>query len=139
MNNQNQKKKIIIGIVAMVVLIATMVCVYISFRPKAAQGTKAYSLEVVDDSGKVTSYEGKTDAEYLVGLMDELQASGDFTYEGTEGDYGLYINTVNGLTADYDADGAYWSIMVNGEYGMYGASEQPVDDGDSFQFVYTVY
>jgi len=50
---------------------------------------------------------------------------------------GLYITTVNGVTADFDKDGAYWSIMVNGEYGQYGADSQPVADGDEFQLVYT--
>ena len=61
------------------------------------------------------------------------------TVEGTEGDYGLYIDTVNGLTADYAEDGAYWSIYVNGEYGSYSADQQPVADGDVYGLVYTVY
>ena len=58
---------------------------------------------------------------------------------GSESDYGLYIETVNGLTADYDANGAYWSIYVNGEYGQYGADAQPVADGDAFSLVYEIY
>ena len=46
--------------------------------------------------------------------------------------------TVNGEEARYEVNKAYWSIMVNGEYGMYGASEQVVNDGDLFQLVYTI-
>jgi hypothetical protein len=34
-------------------------------------------------------------------------------------------------------DGAYWSFNVNGEYCNYGVSEQPVEDGDAFEIVYT--
>ena len=30
-------------------------------------------------------------------------------------------------------------IMVNGEYGQYGADSQVVADGDVFQLIYTVY
>ena len=68
--------------------------------------------------------------------MDELTENDEFTYEGTDSDYGIMINTINGVTADYNVDGAYWAIYVNGEYGQYGADTQPVADGDAFQFVY---
>ena len=80
--------------------------------------------------------EGTTDAEYLKEVMDELTENDEFTYEGTDSDYGIMINTINGVTADYNVDGAYWAIYVNGEYGQYGADTQPVADGDAFQFVY---
>ena len=69
--------------------------------------------------------------------MDELQASGDFSYSGEKSEYGLFLTTINGVTADYDATGAYWAIYVNGDYGQYGADTQPVTDKDSYQFVYT--
>ena len=128
-------------ITAITVIIAAILILYFgvyqNFGPKASAGAKTYTLEVVNDQGETKSYEGRTDAEFLSGIMDELQAEGDFSYEGTDGDYGLYINTVNGLTADYDKDGAYWSIMVNGDYGQYGADSQPVADGDDYQLVYT--
>ncbi|MBR4445115.1 MAG: DUF4430 domain-containing protein, partial [Solobacterium sp.] len=58
------------------------------------------------------------------------------TYEASTSEYGLFINAVNGLTADYDKDGAYWAIYVNGEYGSYGADQQPVTDKDTYSFVY---
>ena len=132
-------RNIIIGVVALVVLVVAGVGIYSKFGPQASEGTKAYTLTVVDDNGEETVYEGKTDAEYLSGLMDELVEEGDFSYEGTSDDYGLYINTVNGLTADYNTDGAYWSIYVNDEYGQYGADSQPVADGDSFKLAYEVY
>ena len=80
-----------------------------------------------------------TDQEFLRGALDELAQSADFSVEGTESEYGLYIMAINGETADYDADGAYWSIYVNNEYGMYGVDTQPVTDGDVYSFVYEVY
>lgn len=134
-----KQTKIIISVVAVVAVIAILACVYFALAPKAQQGSKSVTVEVVDDQGATKSYEIKTDAEFLSQVMDELKGAGDFSYEGTNGDYGLYITAINGVTADYDADGAYWSILVNDEYGMFGADSQPVADGDDFKFVYEVY
>ena len=36
---------------------------------------------------------------------------------GEESEYGLFIKTVNGLTADYDTDGVYWAFYIDGEIG----------------------
>lgn len=130
------KKKKIIAAVVVIAVIAVFAGVYTAFGPKASQGTKSYTVEVVNKEGESKTYSGKTDAEYLSGLMDELAAAGDFSYDGTTSDYGLYITAINGETADYSVDGAYWSIYVNGEYGSYGADQQPVTDGDSFKFAY---
>ena len=136
---EGSNKKIIVGVAVVVVLAAVFAVIYNVYSPKTTEGAKAYTVEVTDDTGNTTSYEGTTDAEYLSELMDELAAAEDFSYDGYESDYGLYITTINGLLADYDTDGAYWSIYVNGEYGMYGADSQVVTDGDSFSFVYEVY
>ncbi len=130
------KKKKIIAAVVVIAVIAVFAGVYAAFGPKASQGTKSYTVEVVNKEGESKTYSGKTDAEYLSGLMNELAAAGDFSYDGTTSDYGLYITAINGETADYSVDGAYWSIYVNGEYGSYGADQQPVTDGDSFKFAY---
>lgn len=133
------KNKIIFGIAVIIVIILAMMGIYAVFGPKAQVGTKAYTVTVVSADESTQTYEGTTDAEYLRGLMDELQETGAFSYEGSDSAYGLYITTINGETADYDADGAYWSIYVNGAYGQYGADAQPVADGDAFQFVYETY
>ncbi|MDD4525826.1 MAG: DUF4430 domain-containing protein [Lachnospiraceae bacterium] len=128
--------RVLSGIALMAAMIALFALVYSKFGPKSDEGSKTYTLEVVDDTGSTASYSGRTDAESLSGIMDELVAEGNFTYDGSDSEYGLFISTVNGITADYDNDGAYWSIMVNGEYGQYGADSQPVSDGDDFELVY---
>ncbi|MBP5262306.1 MAG: DUF4430 domain-containing protein [Clostridiales bacterium] len=141
MTNEKKNSKLPIVITAAVLVIAASVfaLVYFLNKPKAVEGTKAYTVAVVDKDGNSKEYTGKTDAEFLRGLMDELTAGGDFSYAGDDSDYGLYITAINGVTADYNADGAYWSIYVNEEYGQFGADAQPVNDGDSFKFVYEVY
>ena len=132
---KNNKKKLAAVIIA-AVLIVLLALVYVLNRPAAARGTKSVTIEVVDNAGTTASYETATDAEYLAEVFEEIP---DLTVEGDQSDYGLYITTVNGLTADYDADGAYWAIYVNGEYGNYGADQQPVTDGDVYTLEYTVY
>ena len=79
-------------------------------------------------------YELNTDAEYLEQAFAETEGL-EITNE--EGPYGMTIMAVNGEEAKWEVNGAYWSIIVNGEYGMYGASEQVVNDGDAFQLVFT--
>lgn len=136
MKTKSNNKKIILGLVALVALIAVFAGAYALLREKPVEGAKTFTVEVVDDAQKSTTYTGHTDAEYLRQALEELE---DFEMEGSEGDYGLYVQTVNGVTADYDADGAYWSFYVNGEVCNYGVDTQPVEDGDAFKIVYEVY
>lgn len=135
---QSDRKKIIIGAVILIVLLAAFAVIYAVFGPKATQGSKEYILKVVDDNGETTEYTGHTDAEYLRGALEELEKADDLTIEGEESDYGLFIDTINGVTADYSKDKAYWALYVNGEYGNYGVDSQPVTDGDTYSLVYEI-
>ena len=65
--------------------------------------------------------------------MDETEG---LTYSGTESDFGMMVEVVNGEQAIYAEDNAYWAIYVNGEYGNYGIDSQPVNDGDVYSLVY---
>lgn len=134
--NKRLNKKVLIGLVALVVVIAVMAAVFMIFRAKPVEGSKEIVIEVVDNNQETATYELKTDAEYLRQAMEEAEG---LTFSGSEGEFGLMVDTVNGLTADYNADGAYWSFYVNGEYAMYGIDSQPVLDGDTFTIQYEVY
>lgn len=57
--------------------------------------------------------------------------------EGEDGPYGLYIKTVNGITADYDIDQSYWSFYKNGEYMTTGVDGTEIADGEHYELVYT--
>jgi len=136
---KKNNNKLIAAVILVVAAIAVLVGVYFAFGPKTASGSKSVSIEVVDNNGGSKVYKTKTDAEYLSQVMEELAKQGDFSYQGDQSDYGIYINTINGVTADSNADGAYWAIYVNGEYGMYGADSQPVADQDAFKLAYEVF
>ena len=128
------KKKILIGAGALVALVAAFIIIWFNFREKPVEGSKEVSIEVVNSKGESKVYELKTDALYLKEAMDEAKG---LEYSGTESQYGLMIEVVNGETAIYTENGAYWSFYVNGEYCNYGIETQPVEDGDEFQIVYT--
>lgn len=127
-------KKKLASIAAIVVLVVGMLFVYNNFKEKPVEGSKAITIEVVNSAQESKRYELKTDVEYLAEAMEEVE---ELELVTVDGPYGLVIEEVNGERAVYEEDNAYWSIMVNGEYGNYGISEQPVEDGDAFQLVYT--
>lgn len=131
---KTSNKKIVIAAVVLVLLAAVFAGAYFLLSPKAAAGDKNITIEVVDDEAKSTMYEVNTDAEYL---GDAIRETEGLTVEGTEGDYGLMVDTVNGVVADFNENGAYWAFYVNGEYCNYGMDEQPIADGEAYQIVYT--
>ena len=126
--------KIILGVCGVALLIAALVAVWMLFGAKPQAGEKEITIEVINSADESIVYELDTDAEFLRQAMDEAEG---LTYEGTEGPYGIMISTVNGELADYNANGAYWSFYVNGEYCNYGIDEQPIADGDAFVIEYT--
>ena len=132
---KTSNKKIVIAAVVLVLVAAGFAGVYLVLSPKAAEGSKNITIEVVDDQAQSTMYEVNTDAEYL---GDAIRETEGLTVEGTEGDYGLMVDTVNGIVADYNTNGAYWAFYLNGEYCNYGMDEQPILDGEEYQIVYTV-
>lgn len=93
------------------------------------EGEKTFAFTVVDADGNETAFEIHTDDE-MVG--EALLALG--LIAGDDGDYGLYVKEVNGITADYDVDGTYWAFYVNDEYAVTGVDQTPVTDGDSYSF-----
>lgn len=128
-----KNKKYLYTIIAVAAVIAVMLGIYSANRPDVTKGSKSVAVTVIDDEGKESQYFVNTQAEFLKQVLDELSEQ-DFTYSGEEGQYGLYIDTVNGVTVDNKS--AYWGFYVNGQYCNYGVEKQPVADGDAFEIVY---
>lgn len=125
--------KIAIAAAAVVVLIAALVTIYVATRPAVSAGDKTITVEVVHGDESTNTFTYETDAEYL---GEVLLSEG--LVEGDESEYGLYITTVDGETADYNVNGAYWALYVGEEYATQGADTTPISDGDEFSLVYTV-
>ena len=94
------------------------------------KGAKTIYFEVKagDDSVTFTIH---TDKETLGDALLEHEL-----IAGDEGAYGLYVKVVNGITADYDKDGHYWSLSENGEMVMTGVDSTPITDGAHYEFTY---
>ena len=128
-------KKIIIGIAVLLIAVAAFSGIYFLFGAKPVAGSKSITIEVVDDRQETTAYQLQTEVEFLRQAMEEAEG---LSFSGTESEYGMMVDTVNGLTADYNTDGAYWSFYINGDYCNYGIDSQPVLDGDMFSIRYTL-
>ncbi len=91
------------------------------------QGAVSFPLTIVDKDGNETALTINTDQETVGAALLELGL-----IAGDEGEFGLYVKTVNGITADYDTDGVYWAFYVNGEYASTGVDSTPINQGDTY-------
>ncbi len=130
MENNTQKhstKKTLLLIAALVIAAAAMFCIYKVFIPKGQTGAKEITVTVVhaDQSSKDFVYQ--TDEAYLGAV---IEAEG--LVEGTDGDYGLFITSVDGETAD-DSKEQWWCITKGGESVNTSADQTPIENGDQFE------
>ena len=93
------------------------------------EGNTSFTFSVSDIDGNESAFEVKTD-KTTVGeaLLDTGIIAGD------DGDYGLYVKEVNGITADFDTDGTYWAFYINGEYAMSGVDTTDIEAGAAYAF-----
>ena len=93
------------------------------------EGSTQFAFTVVDKDGKETAFEIHTDKEIVGEALLDLEL-----IAGDDGAYGLYVKTVNGITADYDTDQTYWAFYVNGEYAASGVDTTPIEEGKTYTF-----
>lgn len=93
------------------------------------EGQTRFNFVVVDKDGNETNFEIYTDKETVGQALLEVDL-----IAGEEREYGLYVKTVNGITADYDADQTYWAFYVNGKYATAGVDSTAVKEGETYSF-----
>lgn len=94
-------------------------------------GKTTLLVEVKAEDRSVT-FTLKTDKETVgAALLEHGLIAGD------EGEFGLYVKAVNGITADYDVDQSYWGFFKNGEMMMTGVDGEKIEDGGHYELVYT--
>ena len=92
----------------------------------------SFVFKVVDLDGNEKSFDIKTDAKTVgEALVAEKLIS------GTDSEYGLMVDTVNGVKYEYSADGAYWAFYIDGEMAMAGVDSTDIVDGATYSFVAT--
>lgn len=93
------------------------------------EGETAFNLNVVDKDNNSTAFAINTDKETVGDALQELNL-----ISGEESTYGLYVKTVNGITADYVVDGTYWAFYINGEYATSGVDTTNITQGATYEF-----
>lgn len=94
------------------------------------QGATKFYFNVVDSSGNETAFEINTDKKYVGEALQELGL-----IDGDAGPYGLYVKTVNGITADYDTDSTYWAFYINGEMAPTGVDLTEITASETYSFI----
>ena len=95
------------------------------------KGEKTVEVEVKVEEQSVT-FTIHTDADTLGAALLEHEL-----IAGEDGQYGMYVKTVNGILADYDVNKSYWGFFQNGEYLMSGVDTTAIVGGEHFEIVYS--
>ena len=122
----------ILGIIAMVILVACLWLVYNHFKPQTTEGAKEVTVEVVIPEEETKEFVLHTDAEYLSDALEE-----ENLIKGETGDYGLFITEVNGRAAD-DSKQEWWCITKDGEDVYTGVDQTPIADGEQYELTLKV-
>lgn len=90
----------------------------------------SFLFEVISLDGTKKEFTVKYDSEKSVGeaLVNEGLIS------GSNGQYGLMVETVDGQKYTYDEDKVYWAFYIDGEYAMTGVDSTPIEDGKTYCF-----
>ncbi len=95
----------------------------------SAESKLSFTLEVTDADGNTEKLSITTEEKTVGAALLKLGL-----IAGDDSQYGLYVKTVNGITADYDIDGTYWAFYVNGELAPKGVDLTDIVDGSTYAF-----
>ena len=99
--------------------------------PAPHTGGKTVTVEVVHKDGSTVEFVYETDLEYLGELVTQEQLA-----SGSSGPYGLFVDTVDGETADYAASQSWWKLSCNGQEAQTGADAVVLEDGAVYTWTY---
>ena len=120
-------RNIIIALAVLLVLAGSLYAVWNAYKPKAEVGGKSIVLEVVHGDESTKEFKIQTESENLRGALEQ-----EGLIEGTESEYGLYVLTVDGETAD-EAAQEWWCFTKDGEMLMTGVDDTMIADGEQYE------
>lgn len=126
-----QKKKIGIALAVLAVLAVIFAAVYFFNRPQGTAGEKNIEVAVIFGDGTSSNHAIKTSEEFLRGALEQEKL-----ISGEESQYGLFVKTVDGVTAD-DSKQEWWSFTKDGQMLETGVDSTPIADGDHFEITLT--
>ncbi len=93
------------------------------------EGQYTFAFTAIFGDGSAKRYTVSTDCETVGEALLALEL-----IEGEAGPYGLYVKSVCGVVADYDADQTYWSLYEGGEMSMTGVDSLKCADVEDVEF-----
>ena len=126
-------RNIIIAVAVLLVLVVGALLAWNHFRPAAQVGAKTIVLEDVHGDASTKSFSIQTDAENLRGALEQEEG----LIAGSESEYGLYVETVDGETANMDNQ-EWWCFTKGGEMLMTGVDDTMIADGEQYEATFTV-
>ena len=125
-----KNKKTLIALIVLVVLVIGAFAVWKVNAPQGQTGDKTILVCVVVDT-ETSDFVIETDAEFLRGALEQ-----EGLVEGTESEYGLYVTTVNGITAD-ESQQQWWCFTRGGGTLETGVDTTPIADGEHYEITLT--
>lgn len=91
-------------------------------------GQKTVLVDVVVNDQKIT-----------LTLKTDKANLGEALYEHNLINDPTFFDTLNGMKADWDKDGAYWAFYTGDEMMNIGVGDETVEGGEHYRLVYTKY
>ncbi|MBE6561269.1 MAG: DUF4430 domain-containing protein [Ruminococcaceae bacterium] len=112
----------------LVVLIAAMALFTGCEEAKTQAGSKTITVEIIVEGKETVTKTIATEAEFLRGALEQEEG----LLVGEESQYGLFVKTVNGVTAD-ESKQQWWCFTKGGADLFTGVDTTPIADGDKFE------
>ena len=96
------------------------------------QGEMVFPFLVTGPDEAVSGWEVHTDEETVGAALLALGL-----IAGDVGQFGLMVTEVNGIVADWDANGSFWAFFIDGDFAMTGVDVTYIEPGVTYAFVYT--
>ena len=93
-------------------------------------GSTTFTLVVKHIDDKTVTFTINTNETILSNALTEVGI-----LQGHDSTYGLYIDTVNGVTHDYNVDQAYWAIYEGDEYASTGIDGITIVNGATYKLI----
>jgi hypothetical protein len=129
---KSNNKRILIALISFILVVGLVAGIYFLTKPAPVAGAKTITVSVVTDD-ETKDFKISTDEEFLRGALEQ-----ENLISGTESEYGLFVDTVNGYKVD-DSKNEWWCFKKDGVDLTTGVDDAPIADGDSFEIVLSTY
>lgn len=132
MGAKGNKKGALAAVICLAAAAVVLLLVWRALAPRGETGEKTVAVQVIHGDGSTRDFTLRTESAYLGPALVE-----GGVVEDDRGDYGLYIQTADGETADGAAQ-EWWCITRGGETLNTGADSTPIADGERYELTLTV-